>query len=237
MALADDVRELEASVSEPTSDPAAKADYDRALEHYERASRAFDRARRVEDFEEVTGAVEEGRYAMAAAKARLEGRAPPERRPPCFFDPRHGPSARDVEWAPPGGTPRAVPACEADAVRVESGEEPSVRDVPVGGQRVPYWSAPAYYGPYTGGFFGGGLLPGLFAGSVLGGLGPDVTSTRTAAAMGMAEATAAMTAATSTEEATSTEGTGVEAATSAAEAAATLVEAAAGTSEPGWAWE
>ena len=34
----------------------------------------------------------------------LDGRKPPERRPPCFFDPRHGPSSRDVEWAPPGGT-------------------------------------------------------------------------------------------------------------------------------------
>jgi hypothetical protein len=174
VALADDVRELETSVSEPRSDPAAKADYEHALLHYERASSAFDRARKVEDFEEVTGAVEEGRYAMAAAKARLEGREPPERRPPCFFDPRHGPSTRDVAWAPPGGVPRDVPACEADAVRVESGEEPSVREVPVRGERVPYWSAPAYYGPWAGGFFGGGLLPALFVGSMLGGFGPDV---------------------------------------------------------------
>jgi hypothetical protein len=174
VALADDVRELEASASEPESGPAAKADYDRALLHYERASHAFDRARKVEDFEEVTAAVEEGRYAMAAAKARLAGREPPERRPPCFFDPRHGPSTRDVTWAPPGGVPRDVPACEADAVRLESGEEPSVREVPVGGRRVPYWSAPAYYGPWAGGFFGGQLLPLLFVGSMLGGFGPDV---------------------------------------------------------------
>src|SRR3712207_7562347 len=42
----------------------------------------------------------------------------------CFFDPRHGPSARDVEWAPPGGAPRLVPACAADAVRIEDGEDP-----------------------------------------------------------------------------------------------------------------
>jgi hypothetical protein len=174
VALADDVRELEAPVSEPSSDPAARADYEHALDHYERASRAFDRARRTEDFQQVTASVEEGRYAMAAARARLDGREPPARRPPCFFDPRHGPSTRDVEWAPPGGAPRAVPACEADAMRVEGGEEPAAREVPVGGQRVPYWSAPDYYRPWAGGFFGGGLLPLLFAGSMFGAMSGDV---------------------------------------------------------------
>ena len=64
-----------------------------------------------------------------SARARLEGREPPERRSPCFFDPRHGPSSRDVEWAPPGGAPRMVPACEADAQRVERGEDPETREV------------------------------------------------------------------------------------------------------------
>ena len=106
---------------------------------------------------------------MASARARLEGREPPERTPPCFFDPRHGPSAREVEWSPPWGEPRAVPACEADAQRVERGEDPDPREVTVGGQRVPYWNAGPAYAPYMGGFFGGGLLPGIFLGSMLGG--------------------------------------------------------------------
>jgi hypothetical protein len=171
LALGDDIRALELPQK---ADADTRADYEGALGSYEAASTAFERARKVEDFERVTADLEEGRFAAASAQARLDGRPLPERRLPCFFDPRHGPSVRDVQWAPPGGAPRDVPACEADAVRVESGEEPSFREVPVRGQRVPYWSAPAYYGPWAGGFFGSGLLPGLFIGSLFGGLGPAV---------------------------------------------------------------
>src|SRR3954462_15628965 len=130
-----------------------------------------ERARQPEDFEPVGAALEEGRYAMTAAKERLAGRQPPERPPPGFFDPRHGPSTRAVEWAPPGGAPRAVPACEADAQRVERGDDPSVREVVMGGQRMPYWSAGPMYAPFAGGLFGGfggGLLPGLMMGTMLG---------------------------------------------------------------------
>jgi hypothetical protein len=110
---------------------------------------------------------------MACAEARLEGRPVPERRPPCFFDPRHGPSTRDVEWAPPGGAPRAVPACEACAVAVDEGREPATREVMTNGRLVPYYAAPAYFSPWAGGFFspfgGGGFLSGLFLGELLGG--------------------------------------------------------------------
>ena len=62
---------------------------------------------------------------MAAARAHLAGRDEPERRPPCFFDPRHGPSVADVEWQPELGEPREVPVCAADAARLEAGEEPT----------------------------------------------------------------------------------------------------------------
>ena len=103
---------------------------------------------------------------MECARARLEGREPPERRPPCFFDPRHGPSARDVEWTPEGGRPREVPACEADAQRVERGLLPEAREVTLGGRTMPYYAAGPMYAPFAGGFFGGGLLPGLLIGSM-----------------------------------------------------------------------
>jgi hypothetical protein len=171
LALADDLRLLDIDVELPAADKRAKEDYARAVALYGRADSALDRARRVEDLEAVTAALEEGRHAMASAKARLEGRRPPERRPPCFFDPRHGPSSRDVEWAPPGGAARAVPACEADAQSVEQGLEPASREVVVGGRSMPYWSAPAYFGPWAGGYFGafGGFLPGLLLGQALGG--------------------------------------------------------------------
>jgi hypothetical protein len=172
VALGDDIRALDLDVQMPDASQAARDDYGRAVEAYQRADDAWERARRPEDLEPVSAALEEGRWAMASAKARLAGREPPERRPPCFFDPRHGPSSRDVEWAPPGGEPRPVPACEADAQRVERGDDPEAREVMLGGRRMPYWQAGPAYAPFAGGFFGGfggGLLPGVLVGTMLGG--------------------------------------------------------------------
>jgi len=170
LALADQIRELDIEIELPGVNSTARADYARALDLYERAARAFDRARGPADLRAVSAALEEGRFAMVSARARLEGREPPERRPPCFFDPRHGPSVREVEWAPPYGALRRVPVCAADAIRIEEGVEPHAREVPVGGRRVPYWDAPVVYAPYAGGYFGGfaGVLPGLLFGSMLG---------------------------------------------------------------------
>jgi hypothetical protein len=170
IALADDVQKLEQPVE---SNPRAKEEYARALDSYGNASSSYDRASRPKQLETVTGALEEGRYHMAAAQAILDGREPPERRAPCFFDPRHGPSTRDVDWTPPGGTPRKVPACEADAQAVERGAQPASREVETGGRKVPYWNAPPYFGPWAGGYFmpygGAGFLSGLFVGELLGG--------------------------------------------------------------------
>jgi hypothetical protein len=169
VALADDVKALDFDVEMPNADPRAREAYGRALDRYEQASRAFDRARSPGELEPVATALEEGRFEMAVAKALLDGREPPERRPPCFFDPRHGPSVSEVDWAPPGGAPRPVPVCETDLRAVERGEDPSFREVTSGGRRVPYWQAGPAYGAYAGGFFGGGLLPGLLVGTMLGG--------------------------------------------------------------------
>jgi len=170
IALADDVQKLEQPVE---SNAQAKQEYEAALNGYEQASSAYDRASRPKQLEAVAGALEEGRYHMAAAEALLAGKQPPERRPPCFFAPRHGPSTRDVEWAPPGGSPRKVPACEADAQAVERGVEPASRQVVAGGRSVPYWNAPPYFGSWAGGYFmpfgGMGFLSGLFVGELLGG--------------------------------------------------------------------
>jgi hypothetical protein len=170
IALADDVQKLEQPVE---SDPSAKKEYEAALDDYGKASAAYDQATKAKELDTVASALEEGRYHMASAEALLAGKEPPERRPPCFFDPRHGPSTRDVEWTPPGGSPRKVPACEADAQAVERGIEPASREVVAGGRSVPYWSAPPYFGPWAGGYFmpfgGMGFLSGLFVGELLGG--------------------------------------------------------------------
>jgi len=92
VALGDDIRALDLDVEMPGADERAKADYARALTAHEQASAALAQAVAPEDFAPLAQTLEAGRYAMEAAKARLAGREPPEHRPPCFFDPRHGPS-------------------------------------------------------------------------------------------------------------------------------------------------
>ena len=169
VALGEDIRALDLDVQMPDVDPEGKQHYNQAVERYADAEQALDRVERPEDVERVTSALEEGRWAMSAAKAELAGGEAPERRPPCFFDPRHGPSVGEVEWAPHGGLPRPVPVCAADLQRIDDGLDPEARRVPVGGQLVPYWQAGPAYMPWAGGFFGAGLLPGLFVGSMLGG--------------------------------------------------------------------
>ena len=165
--IAGDITDLDDDVEAAGAPPEAKAAYMRALDHYQRADADVRRAATIADLRRVAETAADGRYEMAAARAVLEGRPAPERRPPCFFDPRHGPSVTDAMYAPPGGEPRPVPVCQADAVRLEHGEEPDPRSEVIGGRTVPYWAAPGagYYGGAFGGF-GPGLLGGFLLGSL-----------------------------------------------------------------------
>ncbi|MEV6982591.1 hypothetical protein AB0M95_15205 [Sphaerisporangium sp. NPDC051017] len=146
-------------------------DWRQALDSYERAKTELAAVKRADDLRGVTGILEEGRYALACVKARVNGQPIPERRAPCFFNPQHGPSARDVRWAPPGGAPRDVPACADDARRVEQGFDPMTREVMIDGERRPYYDAGPAYAPYASGYyggFGGDLMTGMLIGTVLG---------------------------------------------------------------------
>src|SRR5438270_10206401 len=80
--LGDDIRSLDVDIEMPGVSAEARQRYEQALEAYQRASQIFDRAKRPEDLAPVSETLEEGRYAMAYAKALLDGRQPPERRPP-----------------------------------------------------------------------------------------------------------------------------------------------------------
>jgi hypothetical protein len=170
LSLADEIRALDLDIEMPGVSSEARADYMHAVDQYDRAQAALERARSPRDMGAVSSAVDEGRFAITSTRARLAGKPPPERRPPCFFDPRHGPSVRNVVWTPPGGTPRPVPVCAADAISLEEGSQPHARRVRVGDRQVPYWNAPSYYGPWAGGYFSpfGMLLPGLLLGSTVG---------------------------------------------------------------------
>ncbi|MGW1655909.1 hypothetical protein [Streptomyces atratus] len=155
--------------AEAGADDSMRADYERALDSYESAKIRMSKAQHPSDVRGVTQALEDGRFSLAVLEARRKGGEPPARRPPCFFDPRHGPSVADVRWSPSGGTAREVPVCAADEIRLREGEEPLGRTVDTGdGRRRPYWEAGPAYGPWAGGYFGGGLLPGLLVGTLLG---------------------------------------------------------------------
>jgi len=152
---------------------AGRAELTAALAAYDNAKIRADGMRSPQEAGLVTQALEDGRYYLACATARINGTPVPVRRAPCFIDPRHGPSVQDVMWAPEGGAQRSVPVCQACAVAIADGRTPVAREVPVGtaGERVPYWMAGPQYQPYAGGYYNayGNILPALMIGTMLGG--------------------------------------------------------------------
>lgn len=169
-AFGEELDRLDFHPAEPGADDAMNADYESALDAYEQAKRLMDAARRPEEVKAVTQALADGRFSLARLAARREDRPLPERRPPCFFDPRHGMAVADETWTPPGGTAREVPVCAADRTRLSEGRDPVIREVDTEQGRRPYWDAGPAYGPWAGGYFGGGILPGLLIGTMLGGM-------------------------------------------------------------------
>ncbi|HEV7628331.1 MAG TPA: hypothetical protein VGO89_17690, partial [Streptomyces sp.] len=162
-ALGEELQQLDFDMAGRELEPGENADYQRALDAYESAKTAADSINEPEQVKHVTEILEDGRYAMACVRARVDGQPLPTRRPPCFFDPRHGLSVEDVPYTPPGGAPRDVPACALDAERVRAGAEPDIRKVMVGSQRVPYWQGGRAYQPYAQGYFGGfGMMDMMF---------------------------------------------------------------------------
>ncbi|KOV44360.1 hypothetical protein [Streptomyces sp. H021] len=167
-AFGEELERLDFHPGEPGADDAMREDYERGLDSYEKAKQIMASVRYPEEVTGVTQALEDGRYALACLDARRQGRPVPERRAPCFFDPRHGPSAEDATWAPATGAARTVPVCTADAVRLRDGLDPAVRTVDTERGPRPYYDAGPAYGPWAGGYFGGGFLPGLLVGTMLG---------------------------------------------------------------------
>ncbi|MER7467751.1 hypothetical protein [Streptomyces sp. NPDC097981] len=177
-AFGEELDRLDFHPGESGADDAMRGDYGQALDSYEKAKDIMASVRHPEEVRGVTQALEDGRFALASLDARRQGRPLPERRSPCFFDPRHGPSTQDADWAPAGGSVRTVPVCAADAVRLREGKDPMVRTVDTEYGPRPYYDAGPAYGPWAGGYFGGGMLPGLLVGTMLGSMmsGPAYAS-------------------------------------------------------------
>jgi hypothetical protein len=169
-ALGEELQRFDDELAGQALDTGARADYQRALDAYESAKTAADAIGEPDHVRHVTQILEDARYAMACVRARVAGQPLPTRRPPCFFDPRHGLSVADVPYTPPGGTERDVPACALDAERVRAGAEPDIRQVMVGSRRVPYWQGGRAYQPYAAGYFGTfGPMDWMFMGLLFGG--------------------------------------------------------------------
>ena len=118
---------------------------DDAAQHYRRALELYDQAKHLvttsstaEDLLDVAQVAADARWRRGAVLALRDGDPLPERREPCFFDPRHGPSVSDVAWTPSGGVARTVAVCAEDARRLAAGDEPLVRLVRVGDRWVPW---------------------------------------------------------------------------------------------------
>jgi hypothetical protein len=170
MALEEDLGGLGESLDPETDNPVVLADYRDAQESLQQANEAYDRAHTANELAPVSTAIEAGRYKLTRARARFEGRELPQRRPPCFFDTRHGPSVDDVGWMPDNGPPRPVPACKDCMQTVASGAEPGVRTVVSAGKRMPFYDAPPHFESWFGGYFGGAaadLVQGFALGRAL----------------------------------------------------------------------
>ena len=119
----------------------AAGDFDDALGAYERAKEALAASAHPDDLQWVSKSLDDGRFALARLDARQSGRELPSRRPPCFFDQRHGLSVSDAQWAPEAGVPREVPVCAACGARIADGQDPQARLVPTASGDRPYYEA------------------------------------------------------------------------------------------------
>ena len=166
-AFGEELTDLHVETLTTAIDDDMRTDYQRALDSYETAK---DRIRDANDeagVTQATKALEDGRFAMACVLARRDEVALPLRRPPCFFNPTHGPAATDVEWAPPGGVTREIPVCFGCEERLAGGERPDTRLVRWGNRYVPWYQAGGPYQSYVEGYYGGYVRQDLFPAFVL----------------------------------------------------------------------
>ena len=173
VALGDDIRSLDVDIEMPNVSDEARDRYDQALQAYQRASEIFRPRRHPEDLAPVTETLEEGRYAMAYAKAVARGQASTGAPGAAVFL-RPAPRPLDRGCAM-GATGRALrETCAARIGRRVCSPRPPGQHRNSRG--TDYWNAPGRCGPMMGGYFngfgGGSLLSTLLVGSALGaGLG------------------------------------------------------------------
>lgn len=108
----------------------------------------------------VVGLLADTRRALHAIEELRLGHPAPALAPPCFIDPRHGPSRTEQTFAPTGQPARPVQVCESCGAELAAGQRPAVRLLPhtaVDGSTgwADYWEAAAgraYVEGYWGAF-------------------------------------------------------------------------------------
>lgn len=168
--LGEDINALDLDIDATTTTDDMRQYYAGALNAYDGAKASLDAAPNTLGLHAVSTFLEEGSFDLACVRALQAGRAVPQRRAPCFFNPGHGPSVADESWTPPGGAARDVPVCAECADRLAHGVAVDAKTVSVGGQATPYWNAGPAYAGYAGGYYGGfgSMLPGMLIGTLLG---------------------------------------------------------------------
>lgn len=151
-------------------EPEAARDFEDALSAYERAKETLEASAHPDDLQWVSKSLDDGRFALATLDARRDDRPLPSRRPPCFFDQRHGLSVADAQWAPEGGALRDVPVCAACDARIKDGLDPQARLVPTADGDRPYYEAGPEYAPWARGWYaasGAYMMSNVLMGTML----------------------------------------------------------------------
>ena len=106
-----------------------RKDWNTALDCYDRAKTLMAQDKGTRSIPLVTETLEEGRHSIACVQARANGEPIPEVRPPCFFDPAHGPSTTDVMYSHARFRP-APPTPSASSRGAPRGSAPSTSMAP-----------------------------------------------------------------------------------------------------------
>lgn len=152
-AIGDGLGRLDREVVGLMLDEVTRRDVEEAHASYASAQRGSARLHSSADAGGVATALGEAGYRAACARARVAGEEPPQRRMPCFFDPRHGLSVDDVMWTETVHGTRTVPVCARDAALVAEGRSPHTRTVQVGARTLAYWDAGEPSAAYYRGWF------------------------------------------------------------------------------------
>ncbi|QKG19614.1 hypothetical protein [Actinomadura verrucosospora] len=114
----------------------------KALDAYQAATKTLDGARGVPDLAGVLVLLDQGRDALASARALADGKPELPPSPLCFFNPLHGDGPAEIDWRPLGSRRRLhVHACRTCARAARDRETPDMLMDRRDGRDVPYFEA------------------------------------------------------------------------------------------------